>query len=44
VEACRRGRVQAEILDELLAGKHELTEVDLAKAAEMVRDRLTDLL
>jgi kynurenine 3-monooxygenase len=44
VEAYRRGRVQAEILDELLAGKQELTEVDLGKAAELVRDRLTDLL
>jgi kynurenine 3-monooxygenase len=43
VEACRRGRVQAEILDELLAGKHELTEVDLDKAAELVSDRLVGL-
>ncbi len=42
VDACRRGRVQAEILDELLAGKQELTEVDLGKAAELVSERLTD--
>jgi kynurenine 3-monooxygenase len=40
VEAHRRGRLQAEILDELLRGKQQLTDVDLNKAAELVADRL----
>ena len=40
-EAHRRGRVQAEILDELLQGKQELTEIDLGRAARLVRERLT---
>jgi len=43
-EAHRRGRIQAEILDELLDGKHQLTEVDLNRAAELVADRLAALL
>jgi len=43
-EAYRRGRIQGEILDELLEGKHMLTEVDLEHAAELVRDRLATLL
>jgi kynurenine 3-monooxygenase len=41
-EAHRRGRVQGEILDELLEGKQRLTEIDLDKAAELVRDRLAN--
>ena len=44
VEACRRGRIQAEILDELLRGKQQLTEVDLGRAAELVTERLNRLL
>jgi kynurenine 3-monooxygenase len=40
-EAHRRGRVQAEILDELLRGKQELTEIDLGRATRLVRERLT---
>jgi kynurenine 3-monooxygenase len=40
-EAHRRGRLQAEILDELLKGKQQLTDVDLDKAAELVGERLT---
>jgi len=43
-EALRRGRIQAEILDELLAGKQQLTEVDLGRAAELIQDRLAGLL
>ena len=43
-EAHRRGRIQAEILNELLDGKHELTEVDLGKAAELVHERLAGFL
>jgi len=43
-EAYRRGRIQGEILDELLEGKHMLTEIDLEHAAELVRDRLATLL
>jgi kynurenine 3-monooxygenase len=39
-EAYRRGKVQAAILDELLEGKHHLTEVDLRHAAELVSERL----
>ena len=39
-EAYKRGRVQADILDELLDGKRELTEVDLQQAARLVNDRL----
>jgi kynurenine 3-monooxygenase len=42
-EAHERGRVQAEILDELLSGKQELTEVDLERAAQLVDERLTEL-
>ena len=42
-EALERGRVQAEILDELLAGKKELTEVDLDEAARLVGERLDEL-
>jgi kynurenine 3-monooxygenase len=41
-EAHRRGRVQGEILGELLEGKQRLTEVDLDRAAELVRDRLAN--
>lgn len=40
-EACRRGRVQGEILDELLRGKDQLAEVDLQQAARLVGERLT---
>ena len=40
-EAHRRGRLQAAILDELLTGKHDLTEVDLNLAARLVGERLT---
>lgn len=40
-EAHRRGRVQAEILDELLQGKTLLTEVDLQQAARLVGERLS---
>ena len=43
-EAHRRGRIQAEILDQLLEGKHALTEVDLVRAAELIQDRLAGLL
>jgi len=43
VEALRRGRIQSEILGELLEGKQQLTEVDLGKAAELIRDRLAGL-
>jgi len=43
-EAYRRGRIQGEILDELLQGKHQLTEVDLDRAAELVTDRLATLM
>jgi kynurenine 3-monooxygenase len=42
-EALRRGRIQAEILDELLAGKQHLTEVDLGRATELIQDRLANL-
>ncbi len=40
-EACRRGHVQAGILQELLRGKQELTEVDLGHAAGLISERLT---
>jgi kynurenine 3-monooxygenase len=43
VEALDRGRVQAGILDELLEGKHALVQVDLDRAAHLVRDRLDPL-
>ena len=39
-EAYRRGRTQAEILDELLKGKTGLAEVDLQQAARLVDERL----
>jgi kynurenine 3-monooxygenase len=39
-EAHRRGYVQADILDELLRGKHQLTEIDLVLAARLVSERL----
>jgi len=42
-EALERGRVQAQILDELLSGRNELTEVDLARAAQLVETRLTEV-
>lgn len=42
-EACERGRVQAEILNELLKGKQELTDVDLDQAARLVDERLSQL-
>ena len=42
-EALERGRVQAGILDELLAGRKELTEVDLDHAARLISERLTEL-
>jgi kynurenine 3-monooxygenase len=40
-EACRRGRIQRELLDELLQGKDQLTEVDLQQTARLVGERLT---
>jgi len=43
-EAHHRGVIQAQILNELLEGKHLLTEVDLEHAAELVADRLTSLM
>jgi len=39
-EAHRRGRAQADILDELLKGKKGLDEVDLQQAARLVDERL----
>ena len=42
-EAYRRGRVQAEILDELLQGKQGLAEIDLGRAERLVRERLTPI-
>ncbi len=41
IEAYRRGKVQAKILDELLDGKDQLTEVDLEMAARLVGERLS---
>jgi kynurenine 3-monooxygenase len=40
VEAYRRGRVQAEILGELLKGKDQLADVDLDRAARLIDERL----
>lgn len=40
-EACRRGRIQLEILEELLRGKERLADVDLQQAARLVGERLT---
>ena len=42
-EAVERGRVQGEILDRLLEGKEELTEVDLQLAARLVGERLPEV-
>lgn len=42
-EAVERGRVQGEILDELLDGKMELTDVDLQQAARLVGERLGEV-
>jgi kynurenine 3-monooxygenase len=42
-EAQRRGRVQAALLAELLAGRGSLAEVDLEAAARMVAERLAPL-
>jgi kynurenine 3-monooxygenase len=42
-EAYRRGRVQSEILDELLDGKQQLTDVNLLQAASLVNERLPEL-
>jgi kynurenine 3-monooxygenase len=42
-EAHRRGRIQSEILNELLEGKQQLTDVDLARAADLINDRLAGL-
>jgi kynurenine 3-monooxygenase len=39
-EAHRRGRLQADILDDLLHGKQQLAEVDLQRAARLVEERL----
>lgn len=39
-EAWRRGQVQAEILDELLRGRHNLSEVDMDRAARLICERL----
>jgi len=40
-EAYRRGKLQREILDELLQDKHALTEVDLGRATRLIGERLT---
>jgi kynurenine 3-monooxygenase len=42
-EAYERGKVQGEILQELLDGKEELTEVDLQHAARLVNERLSEV-
>lgn len=42
-EAYARGRVQSGILDELLQGKQELTDVDLQQAAQLVNERLDEV-
>lgn len=42
-EAHRRGQVQSGILDELLDGKLELTQVNLQHAAELVNERLEEV-
>ena len=42
-EAWERGRAQTAILNELLQGKNELTEVDLGEAARLVDTRLTEV-
>jgi kynurenine 3-monooxygenase len=42
-EALERGRVQSGILDELLRGKKELAEVDLAEAGRLVDTRLGEV-
>ena len=42
-EAWRRGRIQAEILQELIAGKERLADVDLDRAAHLVSERLSPL-
>jgi len=42
-EALRRGQRQGRILDELLAGKHDLAEVDLPRADHLVTERLQPL-
>ena len=42
-EAYERGRVQAEILHELLDGKEELGQVDLQQAARLVNERLAEV-
>ena len=39
-EAYARGRIQAEILDELTRGANTLDAVDYARAGELIRDRL----
>lgn len=43
IEAYERGIVQAGILDELLEGKLELTDVDLQQAAGLVSERLDEV-
>lgn len=40
-EARARGKIQAEILDELTRGVESLDSVDYARAEELIRDRLT---
>ena len=42
-EAVERGRVQGQILDRLLEGKEELTDVDLQLAARLVDERLPEV-
>ncbi|MEM1411061.1 MAG: NAD(P)/FAD-dependent oxidoreductase [Pseudomonadota bacterium] len=42
-DAYRRGEIQADILDELLAGAGSLDEVDFEKASSLIRDRLEPL-
>lgn len=42
-EALRRGRLQAEILDAVLEGRHSLPEVDLEAAGQLVEERLAPL-
>lgn len=42
-EACRRGRIQAGILDELLRDRHRLVDIDFERADRLVAERLQPL-
>jgi kynurenine 3-monooxygenase len=42
-EACRRGRIQTGILDELLRDRHRLVDIDFERADRLVAERLTPL-